>query len=214
MKLKVYSFDEDKKKIIPVIVCTIVFSITSFIIFYIFFNSKGNFIEKIGNNTIILFFGLFFIVFDFILIYFLIKPPKKYLAKLTVKKNTTYKEYQITKMKFIHCKGFDKYEFNCYTIEENDLVEGNNYIVLVKDVNNTPRYIEQLNEDDLKEKQQEQHKKKKERNYYTIILEIVLGIISIIGLIGTILFPENVTEYVVILLITYLVGVIPYKFLN
>lgn len=95
----------------------------------------------------------FIILFVYFTIIFLfVKPPKKFKAKLVSKKTDTYNGREITYMKFTienkkKVSTTTPLKYRCFTYDENDLTEGNYYLVKIKEFNWKIREVENLEND-------------------------------------------------------------------
>ena len=151
VNIKVYVKKEDKNTMIPRIIITIVFLSISIGIFLAGFTSSKSFIDVLASFGIILLFAIIFFGFGMYFFYALIKRPKGYKAKLINKKIETYNDKQITYMEFCTEKERKQEEdsipsyYRCYTIEENNLIVGNDYSLKIKEFNWEPKYVEEIN---------------------------------------------------------------------
>lgn len=142
--MKVYVKKEDKNTMIHGLIVTIMFLSISAGIFIDFFKSKKSFDD-------VFFAIIFFGGFSMYLIYALLKWPKGYKAKLVNKNIETYNGKQITYMEFNtekkreQAEDFISSDYRCYTIGENNLIVGNDYLLRIKEFNWEPKFVEEIN---------------------------------------------------------------------
>lgn len=150
LNVRVYVKKEEKNAIIEGIVITIGFLAVSIYIFINFFKSGKTLIDALASFGTLLLFAIIFFAFSIYFIYFLIKRPRGFKAKLIDKKIENYNGQQITYMKFRVQKereqaiDFIRSEYNCYTIGENNLIVENEYVLRIKEWNWEPKYVEEL----------------------------------------------------------------------
>lgn len=136
---------------IPGIIVTIVFLSVSIGIFIAGITSGKSFIDVLASFGITLLFAIIFFGFGMYFLYALFKRPKGYKATLVNKKIETFNGKQITYMEFNTEKereqeeDFISADYKCYTIGENNLVVGNDYLLRIKEFNWEPKYIEEIN---------------------------------------------------------------------
>ncbi len=84
--------------------------------------------------------------------YFLLKKPKRYSAKLLKKNVENYKGRQITYMTFTTEKEKEQEEdfvprtYTCYTYGYNDLIENERYTIKIKEFNWKIKAVEECND--------------------------------------------------------------------
>lgn len=102
----------------------------------------------------------FFLIIGFILLFYLLKKPKKYKAKLLHRKQQLYKNKYIIRLGFdIYDKNLKKHysskynsdekekaDFWCYTVEQDNLSIGKDYYVYIKEFNWSIKRIEECME--------------------------------------------------------------------
>lgn len=149
--MKVYVKKEDKNTIIPGIIVAIVFLSFSIGIFIAYFKSGKSFAEALVSFGITFFVAIIFFVFGVFFIYFLFKRSKGYKAKLVNKKIETYNGKQITYMEFNTEKereqeeDFISSDYRCYTVGENNLIVGKDYLLRIKEFNWEPKFVDLIN---------------------------------------------------------------------
>lgn len=200
--MTVYSKKEDKNTIIPGIIVTIIFLSFSIGIFIAAIISDKSFIEVLESFGIALVFAIIFFGFGMYFIYMLLKKPKGYKAKLVSKKNETYNGKQITYMKFNTEKekeqeeDFISADYKCYTIGENNLVVGNDYLLKIKEFNWEPKYVEEI-------KYSCENKVTSKILNMTltpvlIALGLIFGWLLFLCLLGIIMHPKYTSTYIVV----------------
>ena len=153
--MRVYVKEENKQSIMIRIFTIIVFLAVPIGMFMPFFKNGQPVIDSIKNALdslkILALFLLLFLLVGLYCLYILIKPPKGYKVKLIEKDFRTYNGESITSMKF-HAEKEDArvVDFECYTIGENNLFVGRDYILKIKEFNWTPKYVEEVYDYDEK----------------------------------------------------------------
>lgn len=194
--MKVYVKKEDKSSMTLRIIITIIFISFPIGIFIFEYKSSMSFVSALissGLNTgIFLAFGIYFI-------YELFKSPKEYKLKLIIKRNETYKGKKITYMRFSKQKEKDiddlnALDYKCYTVGENNLIVGNDYILKIKEYNWEPKRVEEI--DNSKEKKV--ISKDPHINFLSILLPVGLFFLGLLFLciLGIIIYPEYASTYI------------------
>ena len=152
--MKVYVKKGNLKSIVPGLIITLVFGISSigiFTVFFLRFNGVftfDNFIVIISSIGIAL---LFAIVLFSCAVYFsflLLKKPKKYSAYLSDKIIETYRGQEINSMTFIirnEKQSNTQMIHKCYTKEPSALQVGQNYTVGIKEFHWKIKHVDHLN---------------------------------------------------------------------
>lgn len=190
------------------LIITIVFLTFSIGIFGYMF-TFDSFIEALAEVGIGFVFSLLFFSFGVLFIYFLLKKPKKYIAKLISKEETTYNGKKITYMCF---ELLDKEEpeeddeepyedeeyllkgdYQCYTYESNPLTVNNTYNIYVKEFN---WQITKVDTDiSLDNIEQKKSTKRKISPFYLVMGLFALMNISL-GVLGLICYSEYAFYYI------------------
>ena len=166
--MKVYVKDKDKNPIIPSIIITIVMLTFSIGIFIFFIASKMPILDILDSLGSLIVLAILFFILGVILIFILLKKPKGYIVKLVNKKIEMYNGMQITYMEF-NTEDHEEItedeeetleddeevledeeevsnaDYLCYTIGENNLFIGKDYLLKIKEFNWEPKYIEEIN---------------------------------------------------------------------
>lgn len=194
--MKVYLKKEDKNSMIPGIIVMIIFIAIFTGVTISILNEQTDFVHILLKYNVLLIFALIFGGFGIFFLIFLIKRPKRYLAKLVAKKLEKYKDLEITYMKFT-VKGNtpdDISEYKCYTIGENDLQIGNEFVLKIKQFNWEPKYVEkQGNNFKVKETLP-----KKQRSLVFILVNIVFVSLLVVSILGIIMYPEYLYIYAIV----------------
>lgn len=133
--------------IISIIIVIFSLSIPSLLGYFDFpieFSDYGSFIDFITEYgfSILCFiaFAFVFLFIYFCIIFLFVKPPKNFKAKLISKKSDIYDGKEITYMNFLiqnknNMATSTPLKYRCFTYNDNDLVEGNYYLIKVKEFN-------------------------------------------------------------------------------
>ena len=210
--MRVYVKKNKKNPMLPGIIVAIIFLAFSLFVFSSFFSDNRPLIDKISSYGVALFFSILFFGFGTVVIVFLFKKPKAYKFKLVKKKSESYNGQKITSMKFESKKNGEKYEYSCYSIGDNNLVEGYDYVLKVKQYNWEPRYVEELSDKYKFDDGQVEDKTSKitiSPVYYA--LEFAVAGIVVLCILGMIFYSKYFFTYLVVLSIMVIVL---YKIIN
>lgn len=212
--MKVYVKKGEKPPIFFGIFAIMWFLMFAFLGFNGVFNNEMPFSTALALHGDAFVFSILFFGLGMFFIFYLLKRPKAYKAKLISKKIEIYDGKQITYMEFSAQKEKEQEEdfispdYKCYTIGENNLVIGNYYALKIKEFNWKPRYVEELQinqEDEEKLKLTKNTKKEKvaskvpNTNLSIVSFIIAFSLIALILLciLELKLYPEYQTEYIV-----------------
>jgi len=202
--MRVYVKKEDKNTMIPGIIVTIIFLSFSIGVFIAGITSGKSFIYVMASFGITLLFAIIFFGFGICFVYALIKRPKGYKAKLVNKKNETYNGKQITYMEFSTQKEREQEEdfipsdYSCYTIGENNLIVGNDYLLRIKEFNWEPKYVEEIN-DSYENTKNKVASKVPNMTMSPIFFSVGLIFFGLLFLciLGIIMYPEYTSTYII-----------------
>ena len=195
--MRVYMKKEDKNTNLTVFILTIIFlSFSVSLLIYLIVNKKS-FIDALKLYGSVLIFVIIFLSFSIYFIYYLIKRPKSYKAKLIKKSSEIYNGKLITYMKFIVPKAGEKedfFEFECYTIGENNLILDKEYSLKIKELNWEPKCVEEL--------QSVQNSLKNKVPTITlfpvhILIELIFGSDLFFCILGLIMYPQYAVIYII-----------------
>lgn len=197
--MRVYVKKRDKNPFLMIIILGIIFTGFGVITYIVFTKSERPFIEVFSDYGIMLPFGFIFFIIGIYIIANLFKPAKKYKLRLISKKQQVYKGKIITYMGFSGDKEKEvsndlvDADYKCFTIGENNLKVDNDYSVKIKEFNWCPKSVEEL--DHYKN---DDSKKYIPRSLPLITISIVFcGVIILLCIIGMILYPKYILEYVI-----------------
>ena len=217
--MKVYVKDKDKNPIIPSIIITIVMLTFSIGVFIFFIASKMPISDILDSFGFLIVLAVIFFVLGVILIYILLKKPKGYIVKLVNKKIEMYNGMQITYMEFNtedheeitedeeetledeeevleDEEEISNADYLCYTIGENNLFIGKDYLLKIKEFNWEPKYIEEINYS--YEQKKIKVNSKASNNSTSLIfhlIELIFGVLLLMCIVGIIMYPEDTYTY-------------------
>lgn len=207
--MKVYVRREDKQIIFPAYFVTAFFLGFSICIFYSAFTM--NFIEFLKKGGMDFVIALVFFFFGMILLFYILKPRKKKIAKLIEKKLIGYnnKEVQLMRFKVIGKYNIGAREYVCFTYKTNDLVVDKNYFIYVKESCDRIKKVgNEISNDDLNKEIEKAKKRSSNVDYSTMGLTWVFIGVSMIfssfilfSILGIIFYPEYRLIYFFIILI-------------
>ena len=198
--MKVYVKKEDKNTMIPGIIVMVIFLAIFIGVLISAFKEHAKLIDILLKYNVLLVFALIFGLFGIYFLIHLIKRPKRYLAKLVDKKLEKYNDLEITYMKF-HTRGStpdDVSEYKCFTIGDNDLQIGNEFVLRIKEFNWEPKYIDKEN-NIFKVKETTP---KKQKSLVFLIVNIVFVSLLVMSIVGIILYPEYLYIYAIVAIIS------------
>ena len=141
--MKVFIKKEDKmQSLVTNIIVTAIFIIAPSCVYYSFLKQLNNgkdFAQLLSGYAVLMLFATIFFVIGLVLLFILLKGPKKYRATLTEKVRETYQGQEVDYMTFMVINQKTKSEDNriteykCYTPENNNLVVGCDYMVKIWD---------------------------------------------------------------------------------
>ncbi len=201
--MKVFTKKEDKMQSLPVnIVVMLIFVIVPSLLYYSFFKKLSNgadIAQLLSGYAMVLFVATIFFIIGLVLLFIFLRGPKKYKATLIEKKRETYEGKEIDYMTFEVIEesadlADDYSQYNCYTYESNNLIEGHEYIVKIWGFTYDLTSVEMEFDDSVELKK---HLKKAFKlNILTIILGAFFVGLFVISILGMIFFPEYTTVYV------------------
>lgn len=196
--MKVYVKKRDKSPFLMGIILGIIFIGFGVITYIVFTRRERPFIEVFSDYGIMIPFGFIFFIIGIYIIVNLFRPAKKYKLRLTSKKEQVYNGKIITYMGFSGDKEKEVFDdlidadYKCYTIGQNNLVVGDDYIVKIKEFNWCPKSVKAL--DDYKNDTKE---------HVPISISLITipiafcGIMILLCIIGMILYPKYILEYAI-----------------
>lgn len=219
--MRVHVKKEDKYSVFPLVFMAVFFTIIFSIAFTIIYLSGKPFNEKMASLGILLLFSGLLIFMDILLICSFIKKPKGYIAKLISKKTENYNGQQITYMEFNVTTDPKQQvrmqtKYKCYTIGDNNLNVDDYYILVIKEINWNPKYVEEIN-NYHKNLQPEPVEKFFSKNSVTMLISggSVPIIFLILCILGIFMYPRYTYAYIVIgiicsIIILMLIGLVKY----
>lgn len=211
--MRVYVKKRDRSPFLMSIILGIIFTCFGVITYIVFTKSERPFIEVFSDYGIMIPFGFVFFIIGVYIIANLFVPAKKYKLRLISKKEQVYKGKIITYMGFSGNKEKEVFDdlidadYKCYTIGQNDLVVGDDYCVKIKEFNWCPKSVETL--DNYNDNKTKEHVP---MSIPLITIPIVFcGIMILLCIIGMILYPKYIFEYITFSLVD---GVVLYLILK
>lgn len=212
--MKVYVKKEDKENRIPKIIAIISFLIFPAYIYYNVFESHMSFTNLLETYGIALVISTVFFLVAVMMIYTFFKKPKCYKATLIDKKVETYEKNKITYMTFkmkIKENQEDDYGHsicNCYTIEKNNLVIGNDYALGIKEFNWEPVFVTEIrnNKDNIVKEIP-----KVSINPIFLLFTLITLTILVICIMGLINHPDSMISYLITVVCSILFLFIAHK---
>ncbi len=168
------------------------------------FKGAESLIDVITKSAVNIVFLLMFLILGIIYLINIIKPPKKYVATLSSKKNSTYNGSNICEMNFKivtnNVSGASP-SYSCYTDEQNNLEIGQRYNIYIKqfgckikkiDVNGTP--LESNRSHDYITYNDKTKGKKAIQNLAIFFIALISAFI-ILGILGLIFYTQHAKYY-------------------
>ena len=206
--MRVYSKKEDKQTMAPGIIVTIIFLSFSIGMFVAAITSGKSFMDILASFGSLLVFAIIFFGFGLYFVYALLKKPKAYKAKLIKKQIEIYNGKQITYMEFQTEqelreimeneveKNLPEFSdaYKCYTIGENDLIQGNDYSLKIKEFNWEPKFVEEINNI----KSDTSTVPNANLSLVHLVIGLFWGVSLLLCLLGTIMYPQYNSTYVIV----------------
>lgn len=190
----------------PIVIAFVEFVCLGVPILYFISIFKGaeNLVDTVIKSAAVIAFLLIFLILGIIFLIGIIKPPKKYVATLASKKNSTYKGNNICEMSFRivtnNVSGVSP-SYSCYTDEQNNLEIGQRYNIYIKqfgckikkiDVNGTPKESNKSHDYVIYD---DETKGKKSIQILAIIFISLISVFLLLGIFGLIFYPQYAKYY-------------------
>lgn len=172
--------------------------------FIVLFKESENFGETIIKRAAPSIVLLMFLILGIILLISIIKPPKRYVAKLVSKKKTKYKDNNICEMRFeivTDKEGVKGPLYSCYTDDSNNLEIEQRYNIYIKQLSRKIKKIDITNPPKGSNNSRDYitySDKDKAKNAIKNLAIIFISLIScfiLLGIIGLILYPQHMKHY-------------------
>ena len=209
--MKVFVKKEDKmQSLVTNIIVTIIFIVAPSCVYYSFFkglSSGKDIAELLSAYAVLLLFATIFFVIGLVLLFILLRGPKKYRATLVEKVRETYEGEEVDYMTFYVINQKSKsednkiMEYKCYTPENNNLVQGCDYTIKVWDYTYEIKSVEvEALDNSVVEAEPEGSELKASLKGSINIVYLIVGIFFAgqlaICILGIILYPEYLVAYI------------------